>query len=254
MSIVKNRLAKAHNEAKKATPKNIDKNVFSDDAGKGIENVGAELLAPSLSQQELEMHEAALKADLTALKEIDEIPEKIEYKKQALAKTDYKGFVDRLIVSVAATPNKVLAWFVIWLMDVGRWDEALKYLRVAIKNDQPIPETFTSQNWFSLAIDNMYEHGKKLQEALEKVPETVIYFPDINKFYLLLEFVQEHKPELNEVVAAKLYVIIGKLEEKTGNNGRALNHYLSAYRINEKSGVKTKVKSLAKDFDLNIEV
>jgi tetratricopeptide (TPR) repeat protein len=209
---------------------------------------------PAISQTEHELHDAALTADLTALRDIEEIDKKVEYKRQALINTDYQGFADRFIASVAVAPSRVFAWFIIWLMDVGRWDDALKYLRIAVKQDQPVPDKFTSQNWFVVAIDNICEQGGALLEALEKAPETVIHFPEINKFYVLLEFVKEHKPELNAVVAAKLYVSIGKLEQATGNNGRALANYLHAQSINSEAGVKTKARALAKDFDLQIEI
>lgn len=64
--------------------------------------------------------------------------------------------------------NPILAWCIVWLFDVGEFDQALEWADIAIEQQQPTPEAFRS-NFPTFVADTMLDWATGTAEAGESV-------------------------------------------------------------------------------------
>ena len=196
--------------------------------------------------KEFDMFNIAMESDLAQLKQFKTLEEKSQYKAEAIRINDYLGYVSRYIESGANHPNAVLTWLVIWLVDLGRWDEALKFLPLLVEQQQHLPPQFNTKDWPTFFIDQLYDEGARQLDKAKDTLELVWLKEVIRWFYVLIGFIEQKQLTGNDIVFGKLYAMACKLEESRFNYGNALHHGITATKINDKAGVKGLVRDIAK--------
>lgn len=253
MSIVSKRLASAKNGAPQykqveSKPKNKPEAINAIDKDQ----------TNNAAKQELELFNASVKSDLAQLKKFSTIEEKNEYKATAIEKNDYLTFINRFIASGSNYSNFTFTWVFIWLVDLGRWKQALNYLPHLISQQQNLPTVFNTKEWVTFLIDQLYDAGAKelqdQQQINERTPDVLGQSQIIAVFSAVIAFVDQEKPVVNEVVLGKLYAMAAKLEYVHCNFGSALNHCVAATKVNDKAGVKKLAKDLAKKLNKHINI
>lgn len=250
MSIVAKRLAKAKQE------QNVKKKpvvIGVDPAKSATKEIVFESVRTGV-MKDFDMFNIAMESDLAQLKQFQTLEEKSEYKAEAIRINDYLGYVSRYIESGANHPNAVLTWLVIWLVDLGRWQQALQYLPLLVEQQQHLPPKFNTKDWPTFFIDQLYDEGAKQLRLSEDKPEAIENSQVITWFNRLISFVEQEKSTGNDVVFGKLYAMACKLEASQFNYGYALNHGIKATLINDKAGVKGLVRDIAKQLNREEQV
>ncbi len=189
--------------------------------------------------KELELYGMAIDADKAQLKKFSTIEEKNDYKATALENTDYLGFIAQYLKSGSHYPNRVFAWLMVWLVDLGRWQQALTYLPVLVKQQQPLPTQFNTKAWTDFFIDQLYDAGNRALQAQQEQPMCDVLPSCILKvFTALILYIENEKPLVNDIVLGKLYAMAAKLEFEMYNFGNALIYSEKATQVNDKAGVK----------------
>ena len=201
--------------------------------------------------KDFEMYTIGMNSDLAQLKQFPSIEDKDQYKSEALTNNEYLKYVDDYQASGANHPNLVLAWVFIWLVDLKRWSKALELLPLMVEQKQPLPMRFNTKHWGVFIADQLYTEGAiQLEKGLKSIQSSNI----INPFYQLISLSEKGNWDLGEVVGGKTYAMAGKLEHVRFNYGNALHHYIVATKINDKAGVKTVAKDLAKQLNIEIDI
>jgi hypothetical protein len=195
------------------------------------------------------MLKVAMEADLGQLKTFSEIEKKAEYKSDALKVNEYLAYLETYRKSGANHPNIILAWVFIWLVDLQRWEQALKWLPLLIEQNQPLPKRFKREHWGELVIDELYDLGKaQLENELisqDDLRHAISYFNAvINQF-------DEGQWQINKVCQGKIFAMAGKLEQKNLNDGNALFNYLKAQKLNDGAGVKKDARALGEKLGID---
>ncbi|SHO21089.1 Putative uncharacterized protein, partial [Moritella viscosa] len=73
---------------------------------------------------EFDFFKAAMDSDLAQLKKFSHIEDKLEYKAKAIENHQYLDYLRRYQTQGTDHQNMVLAWVVIWLVDLGHWKTA----------------------------------------------------------------------------------------------------------------------------------
>ena len=76
----------------------------------------------------------------------------------------------------------------------------------------------------------------------------------IKHFNKLIDVYEHHHENVNDTVGGKLFAMAAKLELGTHNYGNALLYAMKAQAINEKAGVKTLAKDIAKKLGKEITI
>lgn len=200
--------------------------------------------------QEFDGLAIVLEADLAQLKTLSDIGDKKQYKAEAIEKNEYFGYALRYIESGANHPNSVLAWLMIWLVDLNRWSDALAILPTLIAQEQKLPKFFSTKNWHVFFIDYLYDAGNQelakheADPKLAKLRQIGATFSQYIAAYK--DYVVDKLSTENEVVAGKLFAMAGKLESPLHNYGNALDHFVLATSINDGAGVKKIGRLVAK--------
>ena len=195
----------------------------------------------------------AMQADIGQAKQIKEREERRLFKAQAL---EQQGYLEQLEVyrqSGERFNNPVLAWVFIWLADLGRWRDVIKWMPVLLEQKQALPNKFERENWQTFVIDEIYDAAKV---EIESDKFDVLKPSDIQAALYQLEawFDElEWEHHVHAVVAGKLFRIIGEFETAYMNKGRALKAHLRAQELNDAAGVKGLARELAKDLNVDIE-
>lgn len=205
------------------------------------------------TNKELEFYGVAIDADKAQLKKFSTIEEKDEYKATALENTDYLGFVAQYLKSGSHYPNRVFAWVMVWLVDLGRWQQALSYLPILVKQQQPLPTQFNTKAWTDFFIDQLYDAGNRVLQAQQEEPNAIIKSDILKVFTALILYIENEKPLVNDIVLGKLYAMAAKLEFEMYNFGNTLNYSLKATKINEKAGVKGLTKKVTGLIEANAQ-
>lgn len=196
------------------------------------------------TNKELEFYGVAIDADKAQLKKFSTIEEKDEYKATALENTDYLDFVAQYLKSGSHYPNRVFAWVMVWLVDLGRWQQALNYLPILVKQQQPLPTQFNTKAWTDFFIDQLYDAGNRVLQAQQEEPNAIIKSDILKVFTALVLYIEHEKPLVNDIVLGKLYAMAAKLEFEMYNFGNALVYSEKATQVNDKAGVKGLTKKV----------
>ncbi len=207
-------------------------------------NKKPELKTAETGNKELDMYGVAIDADKAQLKKFLTVEEKNDYKATALENTDYVGFIGQYLKSGSHYPNRVFAWVMVWLVDLGRWQQALSYLPILVKQQQPLPTKFNTKEWTTFFIDQLVDAGNRALKAQLEEPNAIVKSGIMKVIYTLITFIEQEKPSVNFVVLGKLFVVATKLEFELFNFGNALSYSLKATEANENAGAKGLTRKL----------
>ena len=201
---------------------------------------------PSRSERimdEFDFFKAAMESDLTQLKKFSHMEDKIAYKAQALEQHQYLDYLRRYQAQGKDHPNMVFAWVVIWLVDLGHWKTALDFLPLLMAQNQRLPGRFSTQDWPTFLIDQLYDEGAKhLSQGRDAVERSQV----INLFTQFIQLLDTHQWRVSELIGGKLYAMAAKLEQSVFNLGNAYTYGTKATAVNDKAGVKKMVREIAK--------
>ncbi|KZN61550.1 phage terminase small subunit [Pseudoalteromonas luteoviolacea] len=195
----------------------------------------------------------AMQADVGQAKQIKDRAERRSFKAQALEQQGYLEQLETYRQSGERFNNPVLAWVFIWLADLGRWRDVIKWMPVLIEQKQALPNKFDRDNWQTFVIDEIYEAAK---DEIESDKFDVLNPSEIQaSLYQLEAWFNELEWEhhVHAIVAGKLFRIIGEYETAYMNKGRALKAHLRAQELNDGAGVKGHARKLAKELNVEIE-
>lgn len=181
-------------------------------------------------------YQTQLVKDMARLKEISDIPAKIEAKRDMVG--FYLPFVKDYIASGRNYQNSLAVQIMIWLFDIGDIENALNTALVLIEQRQDMPARFNS-NMETFVCDYTYDWANKLFIAgLSASP----YLDQV------VDQIDLHYWNLPIPVASKMYALLAKFKFNDGDYARVVELCKHAELVNpEGAGVKTlKNKALAK--------
>ena len=191
---------------------------------------------------EFDFFKAAMDSDLAQLKKFSHMEDKLTYKAQAIEDHQYLDYLRRYQAQDANHQNKVLAWVVIWLVDLGHWQTAFEFLPLLMAQEQRLPGRFSTQDWPTFFIDQLYDEGAK---HLSKGRDAVEHSQVIRLFVQFIQLLESKQWPLSELIAGKLYAMAAKLEQVVFNLGNAYAYGTQATLLNDKAGVKKMVREIA---------
>jgi len=192
---------------------------------------------------EFDFFKAAMDSDLAQLKKFSHIEDKLEYKAKAIENHQYLDYLRRYQTEGTDHQNMVLAWVVIWLVDLGHWKTAFEFLPLLVTQNQRLPGRFSTQDWPTFLIDQLYDEGAKhLSQGRDAVERSHV----IQLFTQFIHLLNTHQWRLSELIGGKLYAMAAKLEQSVFNLGNAYTYGTKATALNDKAGVKKMVREIAK--------
>lgn len=180
-----------------------------------------------------------LKSDLSRL---NQIPSKMERKEvKRLLVPEYDEYIQPILTSgKTGKNNDVFAWVLVWCVDAGLLDQAMKMLAVALVNELTPPRMFTS---------------RKLPEiVVEDISVMVIEHqtPEMFKDYLLeLEAITK-ETSFPDYIRAKLYRAMGQAVMKQSAPDAA-EWFAQSVEYNPKGGAKALLKTCRKLIDAPVK-
>ena len=149
---------------------------------------------------------ASLVEDLAALKGLNSVERKIEYKRETLI-PKYRDYVARL--REAGGPHELLGYWLVWLFDAGQIEEGLDYAAWAFQAGVKLPERFKASPRFFVAAQ-LVEWAEAQAGAGRGVEP---YFEDTFRAI-------EADPDawnLNDDVLGRYYRLRGLMAEQAGD-------------------------------------
>jgi hypothetical protein len=185
--------------------------------------------------------------DLRRLKEIKSVDAKIAAKREMLP--EYRDWVLGLLDANAGVGTglaaEVLPTMMVWLIDVGAYDEALDLLPFLLRHNVPMPARY-QRDAATIAIEEIADAAIRADALAAAFPVEVLARLDD-----LTAGLDVHDP-----VRAKLAKAIGihglaLAEELSAEDNRyalegALRSLMEAQRLNDRSGVKDKIRRAEK--------
>lgn len=140
----------------------------------------------------------ALEQDEQRLKALDRIADKVALKRELLPK--YRPYVERYLESEKKHQNLLFATMVIWLFDIGEFEQALNWAGIAITQGQKMPKRM-KRDFPHFVADTILEWAEQ-QAAEGQAVEP--YFSRVFK-HVAKEW------RLNEKLTAKYFKFAGLL-------------------------------------------
>ena len=156
----------------------------------------------------------------------------------------YLPVVRKYIASGEQYKNVVLVTVMIWLFDCGRIAEALDIARVAIAQQQPMPDNY-KRNLPTFVADTIFEWADA---------ESSRGNPVAPWFYEIFQQLAEENWPVPDITRMKFHKLSGTLARHAGHLQLALDHYLAAQELNPKRAlVKTAIRDLKKQLEQQSE-
>lgn len=164
---------------------------------------------------------------------LEEIAERAPIKAEAVKRLE--AFVTKYVESAAAYPNIAAVWFMIWLFDLGDIKRAVEIgLHLAKQGIHKMPTRFSS-TIYTYICDNVYDWAKAELEAERSAG------PYLQNVVTAME---AQGWEVPVVVRGKIHAMMGKHLDAQGQYKEALDEYETAMGINDRAGVKKRIKAL----------
>lgn len=193
-------------------------------------------LRPDLSQHEL--HLAQLAEHKRALKQIQSIERKVEFKRKALP--EYADYVDGVLSAPAAKgqPDDVLTTVMVWRIDTGDIDGAIAIGAYVLENHIPLPDQY-ERNAATVLAEQVAEG------ALRELSGHDLSDAEISRWQQNLSVVQALvlDQDMPDQVRAKLHKAMGYAMHDT-DPAEALGNLRRALELNPKVGVKKDIERL----------
>lgn len=194
--------------------------------------VAAETGKPMVGADTYELMLAKLGRDKKQLGKIDSLVARSKKKAELLP--DYQEYVDGMLISNAAVQDDCLVTVMLWHIDCHQFDKALDIAEYAMSHDLSMPGDF-SRNLVTTVTEQIAEEAIKNSDL------------DMLESLQRLALATDEKDMLDEV-RAKLYRALGERLEESDTT-QALEYLKQACELNDKVGVKTKIKTLEKKLE-----
>jgi hypothetical protein len=205
----------------------------------------AEQFAGTPEQRAAAQIQLRMQTDLRRLKDIQSIEKKIEAKREMLP--EYAAWVDGLVAMDAPTTDEVLPTVMIWRIDTGDFPGALVLAEHVLKHNVPLPARY-ERTAPALIVEEIATAALKAQGAGGAFPLEI------------LARVEELTAEadMHDEIRAKLAKAIGVEQMRAAEDdaaeplaraviaGKALELLRRAQQLNERVGVKDRIKRLEK--------
>lgn len=189
---------------------------------------------------------AQLRANELALKDIKSIEKKVEAKGAFLP--TFTDYVDGVIAAAAGMQDDVVATVMVWLLDCGRYDDAMPVIEYVLNYQLALPDRF-SRPAPDYILETVADAVLAISDAGDDPPE--------NLYQTLRTVIALTKDaDIFDPVRAKAMKAMGLMLEwrsnQPGTEGTeslilaALDHYDAALRLNPKAGVKKRAEALRK--------
>lgn len=186
------------------------------------------------SQYELMLMKLA--QDKRRLKEIQSIERKIEVKKTLIP--EYRDWLNGAITGNGAQDD-VLMTVLVWMIDVGDYDSALPVIEYALKHNLVLPDNYV-RDLPTLIVDEIAD------AALRAYQKGLSFDGDL---LLSIDFLTEGF-DIPDQAKAKLKKALGFVYHMKGDRHKALSYLQRADELNNKSGVRSAIKTLKKNLGL----
>ena len=171
---------------------------------------------------------------------IEDIADRAPVKAEAVKRLE--AFVMKYIDSAAAYPNIAAVWFMIWLFDLADIPRAVKVgLCLAKQGIHKMPTRFSS-NIYTYICDNVYDWAKA-ELAAERSAGPYLQ--------QVVEAMEAQGWEVPIVVRGKMHAMLGKHLDGLGQYKEALEEYETAMSINDRAGVKKRIKEIKQLLDIH---
>lgn len=165
------------------------------------------------------------------LKEIQSREMKAMYKAEVI--DGYEPYIEGVLESNCGVQDEVLMTLMVWFVDIGNLESALRIGEYALRHDLKTPEQYKRDTATLL---------------VEEVAEFAIRHTDDISVSLLLhaEHITKNK-DMPDEVRAKLQKSLGLKFQEIKDNENALIHLNRALELDERSGVKKIIEKIQRD-------
>jgi len=185
-----------------------------------------------------------LQHDLRRLKDIQSIEKKIEAKRAMLP--EYAAWVDGLVAAGAPTADEVLPTVMIWRIDTGDFEGALRLAEHVLAHGIPLPARY-ERTAPALIVEEIATAALKAQGAGESFPCAVL--ERVAELTADADMHDEIRAKLAKATGVELmrkYEAEADPELRAVAGATALNGLRRAQQLNERIGVKDRIKRLEK--------
>lgn len=161
----------------------------------------------SSQPQSLHLQLLSLKQDIEKVRSLNQMAERTEMKKSQLL-PKWLPVAEQYLADGKVFKNEIFAWCIIWLFDVGMYDQALAWTDIAIAQGQDTPDNI-QRDFATFAADEILEWAEKTIPSGQAIEP---YFSSVFE-----KVTTQWK--LNEQLTAKYYKFAGLLLLRI-NNGK----------------------------------
>ena len=193
---------------------------------------------------------AKLHSDVLRLKQIQSIELKIKAKKEILP--DYQPWIDGVLENGKGAQDVVLMTVLVWHIDVGNYDDAIRIAEYALQHDLVMPDQY-SRNLTTVLLDEISEAMLKQKfETPEAIENALAVLKKTAELTESRDAPDQARAKFLKALAQTLLAKIGEtdLTNETKNDAMAAKAYLNrALELDAKSGVKAELKRLEKGLE-----
>lgn len=177
---------------------------------------------------------AKLYDDKRRLKEIQSIERKIDVKREVLP--EYDSWVSGALEGGRGGQDEVLVTVMIWRLDAGYYDEALRIANYVVKHELVMPDQY-ERTVPTVIVDEISDAALRDQKNGQTFSLQIL--DEVQR--LTGDF------DMPDQARSKLHKALGHEYHATGNLAQALQHYEVALRLNERIGVKRLIDDIKKE-------
>lgn len=174
---------------------------------------------------------AKLYDDKRRLKDIQSIERKIEVKREILP--EYDSWVDGALEGGQGAQDEILVTVMVWRMDVGDFDEALRIAHYVVEHDLVLPDQY-ERNVATVVADEIADASLAVQKDGGSFPLGILQEAEALTFQL----------DMPDQARAKLHKALGYELRAAKQLPQAIEHYERALKLNDKIGVKRIITEL----------
>lgn len=168
------------------------------------------------------------------LKTVQAVARKIEVKEKFLA--EYDAYVDGVIDGDSGVQDEVFVTVMLWHIDVGRIERAIKLAAYALKHDLVMPDRF-ERNLACTVAEEIADTAAMLSDTKEPVKSSLLAAAmDLTSGY-----------DMFDQARAKLWRQLGQAYETELMPSAALDAYQKALKFNPKCGVKKFIERITRE-------
>lgn len=176
---------------------------------------------------------AKLYDDKRRLKEIQSIQRKIEVKREVLP--DYDSWVEGVIEGGKGSQDEVLVTIMVWHIDTGNYEPALRIAKYVIQHDLALPDQY-ERTAATVLVDEVADAA--LREQKDGQSFSISVLQDVQSL------TDDH--DMPDQARSKLHKALGYEYQLINDLDKALQYYESALALNDRIGVKRLIDEIKK--------